>query len=91
MINFNELFNKKDVGVVIGVLKQRTLDIPDWGDLLKEYEPKLHEIVEDKAGRPDKFLDDGTVERAARITIGLEKLLTRRISEFTMAIPPNRI
>lgn len=91
MINFNELFNKKDVGEVIGVLKQRTLDIPDWGDLLKEYEPKLHEIVEDKAGRPDKFLDDGTVERAARITIGLEKLLTRRISEFTVAIPPKRI
>lgn len=91
MIDFNEIFNRKDVGSIIGLLKQRTLDIPTWSQLITEYEPKLHEIVEDKIGRPDKFLDDGTVEKAARLPIGLEKLLTRRISEFSLAIPVKRI
>ena len=91
MIDLKELFEKKDVGDIISQLKQRALDIPNWSALLKEYEPKLHEIVDDKVGRPDKFLDDGTVEKAARIPIGLEKLLTRRISEFTLAIPVKRV
>lgn len=91
MIDFNEIFNQKDVGAIIGILKQRTLDIPSWSKLITEYEPKLHEIVEDKIGRPDKFLDDGTVEKAARLAFGLEKLLTRRISEFTMSIPVKRV
>lgn len=91
MIDFNEIFNQKNVGSIIGMLKQRTLDIPSWSKLIKEYEPKLHEIVDDNVGRPDKTLDDGTIERAARLAIGLEKLLTRRISEFSVAIPVKRI
>lgn len=91
MIDFNELFKREDVGSIIGVLKQRVLDIPSWSSLLTEYEPKLHEIVEDKVGRPDKTLEDGAVEKAARLAIGLEKLLTRRISAFSMAIPVKRV
>lgn len=91
MIDFKKLFEEKDVGNVIVQLKQRTLDIPSWSVLLREYEPKLHEIVEDKIGRPDKVLDDGTIERAARLAVGLEKLLTRRISEFSLAIPVKRV
>ena len=47
MIDFNELFKRNDVGSIIGELKQRVLDIPLWSTLLSEYEPMLHEIVED--------------------------------------------
>lgn len=91
MIDFNELFKRNDVGSIIGELKQRVLDIPLWSTLLSEYEPMFHEIVEDHIGRQDRTLDDGIVEKAARLPIGLEKLLTRRISEFTMAIPVKRV
>ena len=84
-------FKRNDVGSIIGELKQRVLDIPLWSTLLSEYEPMLHEIVEDHVGRQDRTLDDGIVEKAARLPIGLEKLLTRRISEFTMAIPVKRV
>ena len=91
MIDFNELFKRNDVGSIIGELKQRVLDIPLWSTLLSEYEPMLHEIVNDHVGRQDRTLDDGIVEKAARLPIGLEKLLTRRISEFTMAIPVKRV
>lgn len=91
MLNINELFNSNSVSEIILTLKQKSLDIPLWSSLIKEYEPELHEIVDDVIGRQDRSLDDGVVEKAARLPIGLEKLLTRRISEFTMSIPVKRV
>lgn len=55
------------------------------------YEPKLHEIVTDTTTRKDKIRKDGSKEEASRIYIGLEKLLTKRITEFMFAIPVKRI
>lgn len=55
------------------------------------YEPKLHEIVTDTTSRKDKIRKDGSKEEASRIYIGLEKLLTKRITEFMFAIPVKRI
>lgn len=91
MINLEQIFSQKDVFVIIGALKERSIYVPSWGKLITEYEQSLHEIVTDKIGRQDKVLSGGVVEKAARIPIGLEKLLTRRISEFTLAIPVKRI
>ena len=91
MINIEELFSLNDVSEIIGKLKERSIYVPSWSKLIIEYEPSLHEIVEDKTGRRDKILPGGIVEKAARIPIGLEKLLTRRISEFTVSIPVKRI
>ena len=91
MINLEEIFSLNDVSAIIGKLKERSVCVPSWSSLITEYEPSLHEIVEDKLGRRDKQLSGGVVEKAARIPIGLEKLLTRRISEFTLAIPVKRI
>ncbi|WP_308238704.1 phage portal protein [uncultured Prevotella sp.] len=91
MINIEELFSLTDVSEIIGKLKERSIYVPSWSKLIIEYEPSLHEIVEDKTGRRDKILPGGIVEKAARIPIGLEKLLTRRISEFTVSIPVKRI
>lgn len=75
----------------ISYLTNKTLDIRGWDSSLKEYEPELHRIVNDHIDRKDKVKDDGTVEKAARIPIGLEQLLTKRISEFCFAIPVKRI
>ena len=91
MINIEDLFSLTDVSEIIGKLKERSIYVPSWSKLIIEYEPSLHEIVEDKTGRRDKILPGGIVEKAARIPIGLEKLLTRRISEFTVSIPVKRI
>lgn len=91
MINLEELFESKNVSNIISTLKTRSYPVPDWSLLLKDYEPNLHKIVGDNVGRKDKPRENGGVDKAARLPIGLEKLLTKRMAEFTCAIPIKRI
>ena len=91
MNELEQILQTGNANNIIAYLRNKVLDIPEWSCLIKEYEPKLHEIIDDNNGRRDKTLSDGRVEKAARLSIGLEKLLTRRISEFTVAIPVKRI
>lgn len=81
----------RPIGDIITDLKDKSVDVPAWSDLKKDYEPKLHKIVDDKIGRRDRTRSDGTLEEASRIYLGLEKLLTARITEFMFAIPTKRI
>ena len=76
---------------IVNDLKEKSVYVPSWDMLLKEYEPKLHEIVTDTINRKDKIRKDGSKEEAARIYIGLEKLLTKRMTEFMFAIPVKRV
>lgn len=76
---------------VINDLKEKSVDIPEWSNLLKDYEPTKHRIVIDKETRRDKIKSDGQVEKASRIYIGLEKLLSKRTTEFAFAIPIRRV
>lgn len=76
---------------IINDLKRKSISVPEWAKLVKEYEPSLHKIVKDKLGRKDRIKSDGSVDKASRIHLGLEKLLVKRMSEFTFAIPVKRI
>lgn len=92
--NMNDLdyiFNLPTDSEIIEALKQKSVYVPSWGDLIKDYEPKEHEIATDRTGRRDKIKADGRVEKASRIYLGLEKLLTSRMAEFTFAIPVKRV
>ena len=80
----------RPIGDIITDLKAKSVDVPCWSDLKKDYEPTLHAIVEDKINRRDRSRSDGTVEKASRIYLGLERLLTSRITEFMFAIPVKR-
>lgn len=75
----------------VNILKEKSIQIPSWDILVKDYEPKLHDIVTTQTRRKDKTLKDGTIERASRIHLGLEKLLVSRMTEFMFAIPVKRI
>ena len=33
---------------IIADLKQKSIDIPSWGDLIKEYDPKKHPVYTDR-------------------------------------------
>lgn len=66
-------------------------DVPSWSDLRRQYEPRLHGICTDAATRRDKRRSDGGIDKASRIHLGLEKLLTARINEFMFTIPVKRI
>lgn len=66
------------------------LGLIDWSVLEKIYEPKKHTIYNDTIGRKDRYRKDGQVDKAARITLGLEKLLVKRMAEFLFAINVKR-
>lgn len=72
-------------------LQLKSIDIPSWSALLKDYEPKFHRITHDYISRKDKVRKDKTIEKAARIPFGLERLLTRRMSEFMFSTPVRRL
>ena len=90
-MNIQEILAESNISTKIEKLKGRGAKVPDWSEIVKDYEPRLHAIVEDRRGRADKVHSDGTVDKAARIPIGLEKLLTKRVTEFTFAIPVKRV
>ncbi|WP_130893080.1 phage portal protein [Paraprevotella xylaniphila] len=77
---------------IINDLKEKSVDVPSWDCLIKSYEPTLHDIITDHVERKDKYDKDGNlIGKAARIYVGLEKLLTKRMTEFMFAIPVKRI
>lgn len=81
----------RPIGEIITDLKQKSVVVPSWSELIEKYEPTRHTIVDDKSNRRDRQRSDGTIERASRIYLGLEKLLTSRITEFMFAIPVKRV
>ena len=91
MKNINEILKQGNVSDIIADLKERSVYVPSWSVLINEYEPLLHKIVTDKTGRKDKIHSDGSKDEAARIPIGLEKLLTKRTTDFTFSIPVKRV
>ena len=91
MNEINQILTAGSVDVIIEALKRKSVCVPSWDKLIKDYEPKEHEIVTDTVTRKNKVKTDGSVEKASRIYLGLEKLLTRRMTEFTFAIPVKRL
>ncbi|MDE6650433.1 MAG: hypothetical protein K2K45_10940, partial [Muribaculaceae bacterium] len=75
---------------IITSLKQKTVSVPSWSVLRKDYNFKEHAIRSDHENLRDKVRKDGTVEKSSRLAIGLERLLVKRISEFMFAIPVKR-
>lgn len=91
MNDIREILNLSTEAEKIQALKQKNVFVPCWSDLRKEYEPTEHAIVKDTTTRKDKIKANGIVDKASRIYIGLERLLTNRMSEFTFSIPVKRV
>ena len=71
----------------IELLKKKSVLVPDWSKLRRSYDPEKHKIVRDYRGRPNRTLEDGTIENATRYRFGLEKLLVSRMAGFMFTIP----
>ena len=52
---------------------------------------KEHAILSDYENLRDKRRADGTIEKSARLALGMERLLVKRLSEFMFAIPAKRV
>lgn len=92
MIDLVTLFSEAtSIEGKVEALKNKSLKIPSWGTLIEDYEPLKHLIMTDTQSRQKKVRSDGSVEEPARIAIALEKLLCKRVNEFTFAIPVKRV
>lgn len=92
MITLDDIFGGgNSPSEIIALLKKRSITLPKWSELEAAYEPTKHEILSDNQRRVDITYEDGTKDTAARITVGLEKLTVRRMSEFMFGIPPRRV
>ena len=60
-----------------------------WGDLKKEYDPKLHPVMTDTTYR-DKVGENGVIEKVSRITVDLQRLAVKRMTELSFGIPVKR-
>lgn len=90
-MKIQELIGSESTDTIIRQLRKKSVDVPKWEELLKDYEPTKHKICHDLIGRKDRQRSDGTLEKASRIYIGLEKLLTNRFNEYTFSIPVKRV
>lgn len=86
-----EIFAAGSAGTIITELKKKSVEVPDWATLLKDYEPTKHKICSDMVGRKDRQRSDGVIENASRIHVGMEKLLSQRYNEYTFSLPVKRV
>ena len=92
MVDFDSIdFDSKNISETITSLKEKSVSVPKWEELLVDYEPTKHEILSDTTTLKDKIRSGGQVDKSARIIVGLEKLHVRRMAEFTYSIPVKRI
>lgn len=81
----------RDANSVISDLKRKSVSVPAWSKLRKEYDPKEHPVMTDKNYR-DKFnKKTGQMEKVTRIILGLQKLAVKRMTELMFAIPVRRV
>ena len=70
-------------------LKRKAVVPPAWSKLQKEYEQRYHPVMNQKL-YPDKVTKKG-IEKVTRITLGLQKLATKRMTELIFTIPVQRV
>ena len=80
-----DIFKDKGTGEIIDSLKKKTVIVPEWEKLKAEYDSTEHEVMTDKVGRKDR---KGV--KAARITYGMQKLATRRMTQMAFTVPVKR-
>lgn len=91
-MDLSEILSKdKKADQKISLLKKKSVSVPEWEKLRRSYEPGRHKIVRDYRGRPNQTFADGTIQKATRYRLGMEKLLVSRMTGFMFAIPVKRL
>lgn len=90
MATIQEIINaERPIENIIGDLKNKTIKVPCWGDLEKEYDPQKHPVYTDR-NYTDKNRK-GKIEKMTRITYGIQKQACKRMKELMFTIPVKRI
>lgn len=89
-MTIDEILALEDDAQRIAALKQKAVSVPSWGNLVKEYDPKKHPVM-DKALYPDITRGDGTVDKVTRITLNFQRLAVKRMTELVCGVPVKRV
>lgn len=76
----------------VAALREKTIKVPAWGGrsgLVNQYDPMLHPVM-NKRLYPDIVSDKG-VEHVTRITVDLQRLSVKRMTELCCGIPVKRV
>lgn len=82
--------NERPAEQIIADLKKKTINVPGWETLEKEYDTSKHPVM-NKALYPDKLMKNGTYERVTRYTLGWQKLAVKRMTELLFGLPVTRV
>lgn len=75
---------------IISDLKEKSICVPAWRDLEKEYNPKKHPVM-NRAKYQDVINEDGTIDYVTRVTYDLQRLAAKRITELCFGTPVKRV
>ena len=79
-----------EIAEVVSRLKKKTVELPAWAELVKEYDPKLHPVM-DKAIYQDKPGKNGKNIKVTRVTRGLQRRSVNIMTGMMFGIPVKRV
>lgn len=74
----------------VSTLMAKSVCVPSWGDLVKEYDTKFHPVM-DRAVYPDIVDDKGKIDYVSRVPIDIIKVTVKRMTELMAGVPVKRI
>lgn len=74
---------------IVDSLSEKTIVVPAWGNLRKEYDSELHPVM-DKRLYQDIISESGK-EEVTRITLDFQRLAVKRMTELCFGIPVKRV
>lgn len=91
-MTIQEILAQPNPEQVIAQLKDKSVDIPSWTKLRKEYDPKEHP-VNNKSLYPDipGDKDNPAGTKVTRITLDYQRLVAARMSSLCFGLPVKRI
>ncbi|MDD3404963.1 MAG: phage portal protein [Paludibacteraceae bacterium] len=90
-MTIEEILSGNDACTKIANLKNsKNVVVPPIEKIRKDYNPLNHD-VNNEVLRPNKKRKDKPDEKVARISLGLQQLVVRRMTEFMFAIPVKRV
>lgn len=93
-MTIEEIINSTELTAAqkVAALKEKTIQVPAWGGrngLVNQYDPAKHPVM-DRQKYPDIVSDDG-IEYVTRITVDLQRLSVKRMTELCCGIPVKRV
>ena len=93
-MTIEEILNSTELTAAqkVAALKEKSINVPVWGGrygLVRQYDPNKHPVM-DKSKYPDVVSKDG-IEYVTRVTLDLQRLAAKRMTELCCGIPVKRV